>query len=180
MGWLVAAVFGEFKAPGSWLGADPGEAVVLFLGIWAIRVLLLTLCLSTARRLFGFPKIIRVRRMVGLFAFTYVLLHFLSYLSLLAEFDWQIIQDDLVKRTYITVGFTALLALVPLAVTSTNNWRRRLGRNWLRLHRLVYAIAGLGLLHFFWLTKDGYGEGLIYLALFVCLMLERLLRARSS
>ncbi len=180
LGWLVVAVIGEIDEPGSRLGADPGEAVVLFLGIGAIRILLLTLCLSTLRRLFGAPRLIRFRRMVGLFAFTYVLLHFLSYLALLAEFDWKIIQEDLVKRTYITVGFTALLALVPLAVTSTNNWRRRLGSNWQRLHRLVYAIAGLGLLHYFWLTKDGYGEGLLYLVLFVLLMMERLFSAKKS
>jgi sulfoxide reductase heme-binding subunit YedZ len=116
--------------------------------------------------------------MIGLFAFSYVALHFLAYLTFLAGFDLLTITEDLADRTYITVGFLALLGLVPLAITSTNGWRRRLGRRWQKLHRLVYPIVGLGLLHYFWLTKDGYAEGVLYLAIFAGLMFERLLSAR--
>lgn len=171
-------IYGELVEPGSRLGADPGTEIVTTVGSWAIRILLLTLAVSTVRRAFDVPRIGRYRRMIGLFAFTYVSLHFLSYLTFLAGFDWRTIEEDLVERTYITVGFLALLGLVPLAVTSTAGWRRRLGRRWQKLHRLIYPIAGLGLLHYFWLTKDGYAEGVLYLAIFAGLMIERLLRAR--
>ena len=173
-------IAGELTSPGSRLGADPGTAIVLTLGSWSIRMLLLTLAVSTLRRVFNEPRFLRVRRMVGLFAFTYVALHFLAYLTFLAVWDWQTIREDLVDRTYITVGFLGLLALVPLAITSTNGWRRRLGRRWQKLHRLVYPICGLGLLHYFWLTKDGYAEPVLYLAVFTALMGERLWRRSSS
>ena len=166
-------IAGELRVPGSRLGADPATAVVLELGTWGIRILLLTLAVSTLRRLLKAPRLLRYRRMVGLFAFAYVALHFLSYLGFLAGFDWSTIKQDLVERTYITVGFPALLLLVPLAVTSTNGWRRQLGRRWVILHRLVYLVIALGLLHYFWLTKDGFAEGVLYLALFLGLMLER-------
>jgi sulfoxide reductase heme-binding subunit YedZ len=162
------------------LGADPGNEVVLILGGWAIRALLLTLSVSTLRRALSFPRIIRYRRMIGLFAFTYVVLHFLSYLTFLAGFEWRTIEEDLVERTYITVGFLALVGLIPLAVTSTVGWRRRLGRRWQQLHRLIYPIMGLALLHYFWLTRDGYGEGALYLVLFLGLMLERAVNARRQ
>jgi sulfoxide reductase heme-binding subunit YedZ len=174
LGWDIA---GELRQPGSRLGADPATAVVLELGTWAIRILLLSLMVSTLRRLTNTPQLLRFRRMIGLFAFAYVTLHFCAYLGFLAGFDWQAIKEDLVDRTYITVGFLALLLLVPLAVTSTNGWRRRLGRRWLKLHRLVYVIVSLGLLHYFWLTKDGFEEGALYLAVFAVLMLERGYRA---
>jgi len=170
---LARDVVSELVQPGSRLGADPATEVVLTLGIWSIRILLLTLTVSTLRRVLNQPRLIRFRRMVGLFAFTYVSLHFCAYLTFLAEFDWQTIEEDLVERTYITAGFLALVGLIPLAVTSTNGWRRRLGRNWLKLHRLVYPIMGLALLHYFWLTKDGFGEGVLYLLVFVVLMAER-------
>lgn len=173
LGLLGYDVVGELQSPGSRLGADPGTAIVLELGTWTLRILLLTLSVSTLRRLLHQSQLIRFRRMIGLFAFTYVLLHFLSYLGFLAEFDWAIIREDLVLRTYITVGFLALVLLVPLAVTSTNGWRRRLGRRWLTLHRLIYLIVGLGLLHYFWLTKDGFAEGALYLLLFTGFMAER-------
>ena len=166
-------IAGDLRVPGSRLGADPATAVVLELGTWGIRILLLTLAVSTLRRLLKAPRLLRYRRMVGLFAFAYVVLHFLSYLGFLAGFDWSTIKRDLVERTYITVGFPALLLLVPLAVTSTNGWRRQLGRRWVILHRLVYLVIALGLLHYFWLTKDGFAEGVLYLALFLGLMLER-------
>ncbi len=179
LAWLGWAVIGELEAPGSRLGADPGEAVVLFLGEWSMRMLLLALAVSTLRRRLGASRLLRVRRMVGLFAFAYVAVHFLAYLGFLAEFDWRVIEEDLLERTYITVGFLALCLLVPLAVTSTNGWQRRLRQRWRRLHRLIYVIVPLALLHLFWLTKDGYGEPLAYLAIYTLLMLERLVSERG-
>lgn len=175
LAWLAWAIAGEIAVPGSRLGADPPEAVVRFLGEWSIRILLVTLSLSSVRRLLKQPWTIRVRRMAGLFAFTYVVTHFVAYLGLLAEFDWRLIREDLTDRRYITVGFAALVCLLPLAVTSTRNWQRRLGARWRRLHSLVYVIVPLGILHLFWLTKDGYAESATYLAWYLLLMGERLL-----
>lgn len=178
--WLVWAVVLEIRQPGSVLGADSGEAVVLYLGEWGIRMLLFALAVSPLRRWLGWPVLGRVRRLVGLFAFSYLTLHFAAYLGFLAAFEWRSIIEDLTERTYITAGALALLALVPLAATSTRGWQRRLGRRWQRLHRLVFLAAGLGLLHLWWLTKDGYGEVLAYTVVFLVLMGERVSRWRQS
>lgn len=177
---LGVDVVGEIVAPGSRLGADPGTEIVHTLGAWSMRMLLLTLLVSSARRLGRWPRLLRHRRMVGLYAFSYVLLHFLAYLGFLAGFAWAAIGEDLTERPYISVGFLALLGLIPLAITSTSGWRRRLGRRWQKLHRLIYPVTGLGLVHYFWLTRDGYAEGVLYLGIFAALMIERLLRRRRS
>jgi len=171
LSWLMA---GEIMLPGSRLGPDAGEAVVKYLGDWSLRLLLLTLALSSLSRVLHRPRLISVRRMAGLFTFSYVLCHFLAYLGFLAAFDWTLILEDLTERRYITVGFLGLLLLLPLALTSTRGWQRRLGRRWKTLHRLIYVIAVLGLLHLFWLTKDGYAEPLLMLVIFLGLMLERM------
>lgn len=171
--WLGYAVAVEIGQPGAALGADPGEAVVLFLGEWGIRMLLLALAVSPLRRRLGWPALARVRRLVGLFAFAYLSLHLLAYVALLAGFDWAAIVEDLTERTYIIVGALGLLCLLPLAITSTRGWQRRLGRRWKALHRLVFAAAALGILHLSWLTKDGYGEVLFYALVFLLLMLDR-------
>lgn len=180
LGWLAFAILGELNAPGSRLGADPAVEVVRFLGEWSIRLLLLTLSVSSVRRIARFPKVLQLRRMIGLFAFSYVVCHFTAYLGFLAEFDLVLIEEDLVERTYITVGFTGLLLLVPLAVTSTNGWRRRLGATWRKLHRAIYIIVALGLVHLAWLTKDQYGEVVLYSLIFVVLMLERAVTRRKA
>ena len=177
--WLGYAIYRELGDPGVALGADPGEAVLHFLGEWTIRLLLIMLSVSSVRRLLGKPGIVRHRRMIGLFAFGYALLHLLAYLGFLAEFEWRIVQEDFVERTYITVGIAAVVLLVPLALTSTRGWQRRLGRRWKRLHRLVYPIVGLGLLHLLWLTKDDYAEPLLYCVIFAVLMMERLVDWRK-
>ncbi len=178
--WLGYAMAQEASLPGSMLGADPGKAVVQFLGRWGIRLLLVALAVTPLRRWLGWPALAHVRRLVGLFAFTYLSLHFLAYLWFLAGFDWSAIVDDLSRRTYITAGFFGWLALLPLAVTSTRAWQRRLKRRWLVLHRLVFVAAVLGLVHRWWLTKDGYGEVIAYAALFLILMSERISRWRQS
>ncbi len=175
---LAYDIAGEIAVPGSRLGADPATAVVRELGSWAIRLLLATLAVSTVRRRLHLPRVMRFRRMIGLAAFCYACAHFLAYLWLLAGWDPGVVVSDLTERPYIVVGFSALVLLVPLAVTSTKGWRRRLGRRWLKLHRLVYVAMGLVLLHEFWLTKDGYAEPLLYLVIAAMLLMERLLADR--
>jgi methionine sulfoxide reductase heme-binding subunit len=179
LGWLAWAVAVEVGSPGAVLGADPGEAVVHHLGEWGLRILLLALAVTPLRRRLAWPDLARVRRLIGLFAFAYLALHFLAYLTFLAAFDWASIVEDLTRRTYLIAGATGLLALIPLAVTSTRGWQRRLGRRWRTLHRLVYVACGLGLAHLWWLTKDGYGEVLAYTVVYLLLMAERLERFAS-
>lgn len=174
LAWLGYAMAVEIQRPGAALGGDPGEAVVLFLGEWGLRMLLLALAVTPLRRHLGWPALARVRRLVGLFAFSYLSLHFVAYLGLLAGFDWGTIARDLTERRYIIVGALGLLALLPLAVTSTRGWQRRLGRRWKRLHQLVFLAAALGLVHLLWLTKDGYGELLLYGLVFALLMADRI------
>jgi methionine sulfoxide reductase heme-binding subunit len=173
--YLIWLVIGEVVAPGSRLGPDAGEAVVLYLGDWSMWLLLITLAITSVSRRLKRPQLISIRRMAGLFAFACVALHFLSYLTFLVNFDWPLIVEDLTERRYITVGFAALLLLLPLALTSTRGWQRRLGKRWKRLHRLIYLIVLLGLVHVFWLTKDGYAQPMLMLAIFSLLMLERFL-----
>lgn len=177
LGWYIVL---ELDSPGSVLGADPGVAVVRYLGEWSITWLLLTLTLSTLARRCSWHLLLRIRRMVGLFAFSYVCLHLLAYLGLLAGFEPMRIVDDLTKRPYIMVGFAGLLALLPLAVTSTRGWQRRLGARWKRLHRLVYLVCVLAILHLLWLSKSSYADAFIYGTWTTVLLLERLLdRLRS-
>ncbi|MBK6728922.1 MAG: sulfoxide reductase heme-binding subunit YedZ [Xanthomonadales bacterium] len=154
-------------------GPDPVERIVHETGAWTLRLLLLTLAVTPLRRVSGWNGLIRFRRMLGLYAFFYASLHFASYLLLDLGAFWSQLLTDVVKRPYITVGFSAWLLLVPLAFTSTNAMMRRLGRHWQQLHRLSYLIALLGVLHFLWLVKADLREPLLYATLFVVLMLAR-------
>ena len=156
------------------LGVNPVETLSHRTGDWSLRFLLLTLAVTPLRRLSGWNRLQRFRRMLGLFAFFYVGLHFAVYLVFDQFFDWQAIVADVAKRPYITVGFTAFLLLIPLAVTSTNGMMKRLGRNWQRLHRLVYLIAVLGVLHYAWLVKADLREPLLYGGLLAVLLGYRL------
>lgn len=156
------------------LGANPIEAITHGTGDWALRLLLVTLAVTPLRRVFGWTWPLRLRRMLGLFAFFYATLHLFTYLWLDQFFQWGEILHDVVKRPFITVGFLAYLILVPLAVTSTNRMMRRLGRNWQRLHRSVYAAAVLAVLHFIWLVKADLREPLIYAAVLALLLGVRL------
>lgn len=161
------------------LGANPVEFVIRSLGTWTLVLLLVTLSVTPLRLATGWAWPMRLRRMFGLFTFFYAVLHFSAYLWLDQWFDLAAIWKDIAKRPYITVGFAALLLLVPLAVTSTNAWVRRLGgRNWQRLHRLVYAIALLAILHFWWqkAAKNDIGEPLLYALVIAGLLGVRLLR----
>lgn len=155
------------------LGADPGKAIVLFFGEWTIRFLVITLALTPLRTLLEETWPIRVRRMLGLFTFFYASLHLVSYAVFLLELDLGNIARDLVKRPYISVGFAGWLLLLPLAVTSTNAMVRRLGRHWRSLHRLVYCVAVLAVLHVFWLAKSSYFDAFFYGSLLLFLLASR-------
>ena len=169
---LVLETFGVF---GWSLGANPIEALIHSLGKWGLKFLLITLAVTPLRKLTGWTWLVRFRRMLGLFAFFYVLLHFLAYAGLDQRFDLVVIFEDIAERPYITIGVMALLLLVPLAVTSTNGMMRRLGRRWKKLHRLIYVIGILGVWHFYWQVKLDTLEALIYAGILTALLAFRLL-----
>jgi sulfoxide reductase heme-binding subunit YedZ len=156
------------------LSANPVEFLEHYFGNWALRLLLITLAMTPIRELTGMTEAIRVRRVLGLWAYTFLCLHFLVYLIFDLEFSATKLSDDLVKRTYITLGFSAWLILLPLAITSTNTWQRRLKRNWKILHRLVYPAAILGAVHYLWLVKADTRTPLIYLFILGVLLAYRL------
>lgn len=156
------------------LGADPVAAITHATGDWALRLLLLCLAMTPLRRVLGQAWPIRFRRLIGLYAFFYACLHLATYLVLDLQGYWMQIFDDIVKRPYITVGFTAWLLLLPLALTSTRGWMRRLGRHWGRLHRLVYAVGVLAVLHYLWLVKSDLREPLMYAGILALLLGLRL------
>ncbi|HEY9544596.1 MAG TPA: protein-methionine-sulfoxide reductase heme-binding subunit MsrQ [Solimonas sp.] len=166
------------------LGANPVEFLEHYCGDWALRLLLATLAMTPLRRLTSRSEPIRVRRLLGLWAFFWVCLHFAIYLTF--DLEWSAVElaKDLIKRTYITLGFAAWLMLLPLALTSTRGWQRRLRRRWAQLHKLIYPAAVLGVLHYIWLVKADLREPLMYLAILLLLLGMRvpwrgILRARS-
>jgi len=155
------------------LGANPIESVLHWAGRWTLILLLAGLSVTPLRRLSGWNRIIKVRRLLGLFAFFYACLHLFIYLGLDQGFAWSFIVEDVVERPFITVGAGAFLLLVPLAVTSTKGWIRRLGKRWRRLHRLVYLAASLGALHFYWKVKADTFWPLVVAMVLVGLLLAR-------
>jgi sulfoxide reductase heme-binding subunit YedZ len=173
LAWLAAGAFGWF---GLDLGADPVKKLEHECGKTALNLLLLTLAVTPVRELTGLAQLLRLRRMLGLFAFFYVVVHFTIYLTLDLELNFRTLGADIVKRPYITIGFAALLALLPLAATSTNGMMRRLGRRWQSLHRLVYVIAVLGVWHFYWQVKRDVREPLLYAAILAALLGYRVVR----
>lgn len=177
LAWLI---WQAFVLGGSGLGANPVERIQDTLGQWGLRFLLITLAVTPLRDWFNAPWLIQLRRMLGLFAFTYVLLHFLTWLILDQDLYWSGILIDVAKRPFITIGFTALLLLVPLAATSTNAMMRHLGRRWKTLHRLVYAIVLLGIWHYYWQVKADVREPLIYLAIALLLLGWRVWKFRRN
>lgn len=163
------------------LGANPIEFITHATGDWTLRFLLITLAVTPARRLLGMPGLIRYRRMLGLFAFFYGCLHFITYFWLDKFFDFEDIVADIGKRPFITAGFAAFVTLIPLAVTSTNNWVRRLGgKRWRRLHRLVYVSGAAGCLHYYWLVKSDVRAPLAYAAVLALLLASRMIARRPS
>lgn len=181
--WLVLGILAleagdAGSAAARALGANPVEKVQDTLGIWGLRLLLLTLAVTPVRVLTGFAKLHLFRRMLGLFAFFYVAMHFLWYLFVDQAFDIAQLVADVAKRPYITAGFTALLLLAPLAATSTRRAMRRLGRRWQSLHRLVYPAAILACVHFWWQVKADIREPAVYAGVLAILLGWRLLDLR--
>ncbi len=167
LAWLV------YGALANRLGANPAEYLIRATGDWTLRFLCLTLAVTPARVVAGLPPLARFRRMLGLFTYFYVVLHLLAYSWFDMGFDVADIAKDIAKRPFILVGFTAFVLLTPLAATSFNRAIRALGaRRWQTLHRLVYVIAGLGLLHFFWMRsgKNDFAEVAVYAAILAVLL----------
>ncbi len=160
------------------LTANPIEFITHTTGWWTLAFLLITLSVTPLRRMLDMPWLLRLRRMLGLFAFFYACLHFLTWLVVDQFFDWDAIVKDIIKRPYITVGFSAFVLLLPLAATSTNAMVRRLGAaRWQALHRAVYVIAILGVVHFWWLVKKDIREPLAFAGVLLVLLGARLVFA---
>ena len=156
------------------LTANPIEFITHATGDWTLRFILFSLCVTPFRKLLGLPDLIRFRRMLGLFAFFYGCLHFTTYIWLDKFFDLKEVWKDISKRPYITVGFLAFVLLIPLAITSTTGWIRRLGgKRWQALHRSIYACAILGVIHYYWLVKSDVRKPVFYGVLVGILLLWR-------
>jgi methionine sulfoxide reductase heme-binding subunit len=170
-----------FEAYSGELGVNPIEYITRFTGSWSLIILIASLAVTPLRRLTGRNDLVKLRRMLGLFAFFYAALHFATYMGLDLFFDFSAIGKDIVKRPYITVGFLAFVILVPLAATSTAGMIRRLGKRWQQLHRLVYVAAILGVIHFYWLVKADISRPAQYGAVLALLLGCRLfLKWRSD
>jgi methionine sulfoxide reductase heme-binding subunit len=183
--WIKAALFAACLIPLArlaWLGLDhklganPIEYITHSTGWWTLAFLMITLAVTPIRRIANLPWLLRLRRMLGLFAFFYASLHFTTYIWLDQFFDPKEILKDIAKRPFITVGFAAFVLLIPLAITSTNAMVRRLGaRRWQLLHRLVYVISALGVIHFWWLVKKDITEPFVFAVVLATLFIFRLL-----
>jgi methionine sulfoxide reductase heme-binding subunit len=162
------------------LGANPIERITHFTGDWALRFLLASLAVTPLRRLLGWNGLVAYRRMLGLFAFFYAVLHLGTFVVLDHFFDWQEIVADVYKRPYVTAGMTAFACLLPLAFTSTRGWIRRLGRRWTQLHRLAYVAAVAAVVHYWWLVKADVRKPLWYAAVLAALLAVRLAYALAA
>lgn len=158
------------------LGANPIEFITRNTGDWTLYFLCITLTVTPLRRLTGWNWLLRLRRMLGLFAFFYAMLHFTTFLWFDHFFDIDEMGKDVLKRPFITVGFTAFVLLIPLAATSTNGMMRRLGKRWQKLHRTIYLIAPLGILHFWWMKagKNDFAQPILFGSIVALLLLLRL------
>jgi sulfoxide reductase heme-binding subunit YedZ len=173
---LVPLLLLGWRAYRQELGANPIEYITHRTGDWTIRFLLITLCVTPFRKLLNQPKLARFRRMLGLFAFFYGVLHLTTWVWLDKFFDVHEMWRDVVKRRFITAGMTGFALMIPLAITSTSGWVRRLGfERWQLLHRLVYCSALAGVIHYYWLVKSDVRLPLLYAAILAVLLIYRLL-----
>ncbi len=172
--WLAFAAFSNG------LGPDPAEVVMHETGEWALRLLALTLLVSPLRKWTGWTVVMKLRRMLGLFAFFYGCVHLLAFLQFFVGWSISPLLEEVVERPYITVGFAAWCLMLPLALTSTRGMQRRLRRNWLRLHRLIYPAAVFACLHLLWQARSDIGEALAYIAVFSVLLGWRVRRYRQQ
>lgn len=172
--WLICfapLVWLAWKGFNGDLGANPIEKLIRQLGVWGLRLLLVGLAITPAARIFRQPRLVRFRRTVGLFAFSYIVLHLCSYIGIDLFFDFGQLWKDILKRPFITLGMGAFVLLIPLAVTSTNGWVIRMGRAaWQRLHWLIYLIVPLGVAHYYLLVKADHRPPVIYAVVFAVLM----------
>ena len=175
---LLPFIWVSYAAATGGLGPDPAEALMHVTGEWSLRFLALTLLVSPLRVWTGWSLLLKLRRMLGLYAFFYGCIHLLSFLQFYVGWTPAGLLEELVERPYITMGFMAWLLMLPLAITSTRGMQRRLRRNWLRLHRLVYPAAILACLHLLWQARSDIGEALFYIGIFAVLLGWRLRRRR--
>jgi sulfoxide reductase heme-binding subunit YedZ len=162
------------------LGVNPVEEMTHRTGEWALRFLLITLSVTPIRRLTNMSWLIKIRRMLGLYVFFYAFMHFITYIWFDQYFDWMEILIDIPKRPFITVGFSAFILLIPLVITSNNIMMRRLKKNWVKLHKLIYVVAMLGVLHFLWVVKADTFEPLVYATILLVLFVYRAYYQRKS
>jgi sulfoxide reductase heme-binding subunit YedZ len=167
---LVVLLLELFAVGPFTIGPNPALAIRDTLGSWALRLLLVTLAMTPLRLLTGKAWWLAFRRLLGLWAFAYVLLHFVTYFLFDRALELRIILEDIARRPYITIGLAAFLLMIPLAVTSTAGWRRQLGQRWVTLHWLIYPIAILGCWHYYWLVKKDVREPLLYVAILAVLL----------
>ncbi len=185
-GWFKPAVFCTALIPFAWLiwriavndlGPDPAQELAISTGEWTLRFLLITLSLTPLRNISGQIAFVRIRRMVGLFALFYAAIHFTVWMSLLLGFRWFAIGEELLERPYISIGFLALLILIALGITSPKAMVRRMGRNWKRLHRLIYLAAILAIIHLTWILRTDVSEAVFYGSILAILLGYRLYRS---
>ena len=162
------------------LGPDPAQELSIETGEWSLRFLLITLALTPLRNLTGQPEFVRQRRMLGLFTFFYATVHLLVWMTFILGFRWFAIVEELIERPYITVGFTAYVILFALGITSPKAMVRKLGKQWKRLHRLVYVASILGVVHLLWILRTNVGEAVLYGSIVFFLLGYRIVRNLSG
>jgi sulfoxide reductase heme-binding subunit YedZ len=170
---LIPFLWLSFRAYTGRLSVNPIEDITLTTGIWTLRFLVVTLAITPLRRLTGWNRLIQYRRMIGLFTFFYAVLHVSTYVVLDLFFAWDLILKDIAKRPFITAGMVAFVSMIPLALTSTKGWIRRLGRRWQLLHRLVYLAGIAAAIHYLWKVKVPVGSPVYYAATVAALLLFR-------
>lgn len=178
-GYMFYAVYLAYTGGENLLGPDPPKTLSLETGEWAIRMLVLSLAISPIRYLFNTPSVWKYRRMIGLYAFFYASLHLFVFLMFLLQWQWTEIGKEILERPYITLGFSAFILMVPLGMTSFDYAQRKLGRNWKRIHRIVYPISILAVLHVVWIVRSSYGDAVLYGGLVFLFLGYRLLRINS-
>lgn len=178
-GYMFYAVYLAYTGGENLLGPEPAKTLSLLTGEWAIQILILGLALTPLRYLFNWPYIWRFRRMIGLYAYFYTSLHLLVFLMFLLQWEWTAIGREIVERPYITIGFAAYVLMTALAATSFNRAQRKLGRNWKRLHRTVYAVNVLAVMHVIWIVRSSYADAVLYGGLVALLLAYRTMRRVS-